>query len=112
MTIALEKGTDSPFEISGDTSIKVAASDKTTVGIALKTGKDAGSYSDNLLIEADNGQSFKIPVSATVEKCPVTGITFPTAGAIVAGQTLADSKLTRGDETYGTFAVADAAAKP
>lgn len=112
VTIALEKGTDSPFEISGDTSIKVAASDKTTVGIALKTGKDAGSYSDNLLIEADNGQSFKIPVSATVEKCPVTGITFPTAGAIVAGQTLADSKLTGGDETYGTFAWADAAAKP
>ena len=34
VTIALEKGTDSPFEISGDTSIKVAASDKTTVGIA------------------------------------------------------------------------------
>ena len=112
VTIALEKGTDSPFEIPGDTSIKVAASDKTTVGIALKTGKDAGSYSDNLLIEADNGQSFKIPVSATVEKCPVTGITFPTAGAIVAGQTLADSKLTGGDETYGTFAWADAAAKP
>lgn len=109
VTIALEKGTDSPFEISGDTSIKVAASDKTTVGIALKTGKDAGSYSDNLLIEADNGQSFKIPVSATVEKCPVTGITFPAAGAIVAGQTLADSKLTGGDETYGTFAWADAA---
>ena len=112
VTIALEKGTDSPFEISGDTSIKVAASDKTTVGIALKTGKDAGSYSDNLLIEADNGQSFKIPVAATVEKCPITGITFPTAGAIVAGQTLADSKLTGGDETYGTFAWADAAAKP
>lgn len=112
VTIALEKGTDSPFEIPGDTSIKVAASDKTTVGIALKTGKDAGSYSDNLLIEADNGQSFKIPVSATIEKCPVTGITFPTAGAIVAGQTLADSKLTGGDETYGTFAWADAAAKP
>ena len=112
VTIALEKGTDSPFEISGDTSIKVAASDKTTVGIALKAGKDAGSYRDNLLIEADNGQSFKIPVSATVEKCPVTGITFPTAGVIVAGQTLADSKLTGGDETYGTFAWADAAAKP
>lgn len=112
VTIQLEKSTDSPFEISGDTSIKVAASDKTTVVVALKTGKDTGSYSDNLLIEADNGQSYQIPVSATVEKCPVTGITFPTAGMIVTGQTLSESKLSGGDETYGTFAWADAAAKP
>lgn len=110
--IQLEKNTDSPFEISGDTSIKVAASDKTTVVVALKTGKDTGSYSDNLLVEADNGQSYQIPVSATVEKCPVTGITFPTAGMIVTGQTLSESKLSGGDETYGTFAWADAAAKP
>ena len=112
VTIQLEKSTDSPFEISGDTSIKVAASDKTTVVVALKTGKDTGSYSDNLLVEADNGQSYQIPVSATVEKCPVTGITFPTAGMIVTGQTLSESKLSGGDETYGTFAWADAAAKP
>lgn len=112
VTIQLEKSTDSPFEISGDTSIKVAASDKTTVVVALKTGKDAGTYSDNLLVEADNGQSYQIPVSATVEKCPVTGITFPTAGMIVTGQTLSESKLSGGDETYGTFAWADAAAKP
>ena len=80
--------------------------------VALKTGKDTGSYSDNLLVEADNGQSYQIPVSATVEKCPVTGITFPTAGMIVTGQTLSESKLSGGDETYGTFAWADAAAKP
>ena len=112
VTIVLEKGTDSPFEISGDTSIKVAPSDKTTVVAALKTGKDAGSYSDNLLIEADNGQSFKIPVSATVEKCPVTNISFPTAGTIVAGQSLADSKLTGGDTIYGIFFWADMAKKP
>lgn len=110
--LQLEKGAGSAFALSGDSERKLAPAGKTTVIVSLKNGKDAGTYSDNLLIEADNGQSFQIPVSATVEKCPVTGITFPTAGMIVTGQTLSESELSGGDETYGTFAWADAAEKP
>jgi uncharacterized protein YjdB len=110
--LQLEKGAGSAFALSGDSERKLAPAGKTTVIVSLKSGKDAGTYSDNLLIEADNGQSFQIPVSATVEKCPVTGITFPTAGMIVTGQTLSESELSGGDETYGTFAWADAAEKP
>lgn len=110
--LQLEKGAGSAFALSGDSERKLAPAGKTTVIVSLKNGKDAGTYSDNLLIEADNGQSFQIPVSATVAKCPVTGITFPTAGMIVTGQTLSESGLSGGDETYGTFAWADAAAKP
>lgn len=112
VALQLEKGAGSAFALSGDSERKLAPAGKTTVIVSLKNGKDAGTYSDNLLIEADNGQSYQIPVSATVEKCPVTGITFPTAGMIVTGQTLSESKLSGGDETYGTFAWADAAAKP
>lgn len=112
VALQLEKGAGSAFALSGDSERKLAPAGKTTVIVSLKNGKDTGSYSDNLLIEADNGQSYQIPVSATVEKCPVTGITFPTAGMIVTGQTLSESKLSGGDETYGTFAWADAAAKP
>ncbi len=112
VALQLEKGAGSAFALSGDSERKLAPAGKTTVIVSLKNGKDAGTYSDNLLIEADNGQSFQIPVSATVAKCPVTGITFPTAGMIVTGQTLSESELSGGDETYGTFAWADAAAKP
>lgn len=112
VALQLEKGAGSAFALSGDSERKLASAGKTTVIVSLKNGKDAGTYSDNLLIEADNGQSFQIPVSATVAKCPVTGITFPTAGMIVTGQTLSESELSGGDETYGTFAWADAAAKP
>lgn len=112
VALQLEKGAGSAFALSGDSERKLAPAGKTTVIVSLKNGKDAGIYSDNLLIEADNGQSFQIPVSATVAKCPVTGITFPTAGMIVTGQTLSESELSGGDETYGTFAWADAAAKP
>lgn len=110
--LQLEKGAGSAFALSGDSERKLAPAGKTTVIVSLKNGKDAGTYSDNLLIEADNGQSVQIPVSATVEKCPVTGITFPTAGMIVTGQTLSESELSGEDETYGTFAWADAAVKP
>lgn len=83
VALQLEKGAGSAFALSGDSERKLAPAGKTTVIVSLKNGKDTGSYSDNLLVEADNGQSYQIPVSATVEKCPVTGITFPTAGMIV-----------------------------
>lgn len=70
--VALEKGSGSAFETTGNLSGSLSAGGDATVTVAAKSGLGAGDYTDHLIITYNSNKTLTIPVSVTVTQRAIT----------------------------------------
>lgn len=112
---ALEKGTNSSFEITSNLPGNISAGGNASITVAAKSGLQAGDYTDKLIITYDTNKTLIISVSVTVTQREITvtadnkskvykednpALTYAiTTGSLVSGDKLAVTLNTTAETT-------------